>query len=90
MNTLTIQNVDAELHRKLAERAKANDRSLEDEALCCLQEVIELDEELLNAISPEQWDDVERTISETIEDQGTPLTASDFQRYREMARGGKR
>ena len=90
MNTLTIPDLNDELHRKLAERARANRRSIEAEAACCLREAIEMDEQTLNAIPPEQWSEIERSVFETIHDRGTPLTDADFQRYREMARGGNR
>jgi hypothetical protein len=79
-----------ELHRKLLERAQANHRSVEDEVLCCLQEAIEADEELLKTIPSGEWSEIERSVCETIHDRGTPLTEGDFQRYREMARGRSR
>lgn len=87
MNTITIPDLDDELHRKLAERAKANHRSIEDEALCCVRVALEADDEALNSIPAETWAEVERSICETIHDRGTPLTDADFKRYREMARG---
>lgn len=90
MNTLVIADLNEELHRKLAERARANHRSIEAEAACCLREAIELDEEGLDAIAPERWSEIERSVCETIHDHGTPLTTTDFQRYREQARGGRR
>ena len=90
VNALTIPDVSESLHRKLAERAKANQRSIEQEALCCLQEAIEADEELLNSIPSGEWAQIEQSVCETIHDRGTPLTNADFQRYREMASGRDR
>lgn len=90
MNTVTIPDVGEELHRKLAERAKANNRSIEDEALCCVRVALEMDDEVLNSIPTETWTEVERSICDTIHDGGTPLTNADFDRYRKMARGRNR
>lgn len=90
MNTLTIPDMSEELHRRLEERARANHRSIEEEALCCLRAVVETDEEVLYGISAEKWNEIERSVCETIHDRGTPLTDSDFERYREMARGRTR
>lgn len=90
MTTLTIPAINEDLRRKLAERAKANQRSIEDEALCCLRAAVEFDENALNAIPPGEWANIERSVCETIHDRGTPLTDEDFQRYREIARGGTR
>ncbi len=90
MNTLTLSTLDDQLHRKLVERAKINHRSVEDEAICCLQEAIESDEEAINAIPSGAWTEIERSVCETIQDRGTPLTDADFQRYREKTRGSAR
>ena len=89
MNTVTISTVSDELHRKLTARAAANHRSVEDEALCCLQTTIETDEDLLEAIPAGRWDEIERSVCGTIHDRGTPLTDADFQRYQEMTRGNR-
>ena len=89
MSTLTIPAVSDELHRKLVERAQANHRSVEAEALCCLQEVIEAEDALLAAIPGQRWNEIERSVCETIHDRGTPLTDGDFQRYRDLARGNR-
>ena len=77
------------LHRKLEERARANHRSIEDEAAYCLRIVIETEDETINAIPQTSWDQIEKSICETIHDKGTPLTDSDFERYRKLARGRK-
>jgi plasmid stability protein len=90
MSTLTLSILDDELHRKLVERAKLNHRSVEAEAVCCLQAALETDEAVLAAIPAESWSEIERSVCETIHDQGTPLTDSDFQRYRDQARGSAR
>ena len=90
MSTLTLSTLDDELHQKLVERAKVNHRSIEDEAICCLQEAIESDEEAINAIPSGAWTEIERSVCETIHDRGTPLTEADFQRYRDKARGNAR
>lgn len=40
MSTLTLKNVPEDLHRRLKERAARNRRSVEDEALRCLDEAV--------------------------------------------------
>lgn len=90
MSTLTLSKLDDELHRKLVERAKINHRSIEDEAICCLQEAIEADDAAINSIPSEKWSKIEQSVCETIHDRGTPLTDADFQRYRDKARGSAR
>ncbi len=90
MSTLTISAVDDELRRKLAERAKANHRTIEAEALCCLQAVVAADDDALAAISAESWKAIEQSVCDSIHEQGTPLTEADFQRYRGLARGDDR
>jgi plasmid stability protein len=90
MSTLTLSTLDDALHRKLVERAKLNHRSIEDEAICCLQEAIESGEEAINAIPSGAWNEIERSVCETIHDHGTPLTDADFQRYRDKVRGNSR
>ncbi len=87
---MIIPSVSDELHRKLKERAAANHRTVEDEVVCCLQATLEADEDLQHSIPASRWDEIERSVCETIHDRGTPLTDADFQRYREMARGSTR
>jgi plasmid stability protein len=89
VKTLTISDISEELCRRLAERAEANHRSIEDEALCCLRSAIESDDDALNAISDREWAQIEQSVCDTIHERGTPLTDTDFQRYREIARGRK-
>ncbi len=90
MSILTLSTLNDGLHQKLVDRAKLNHRSVEDEAICCLQEVIESDDEAINAIPSGAWAEIERSVCETIQDRGTPLTDADFQRYREKTRGSAR
>ena len=90
MSILTLSTLNDGLHQKLVDRAKLNPRSVEDEAICCLQEVIESDDEAINAIPSGAWAEIERSVCETIQDRGTPLTDADFQRYREKTRGSAR
>jgi plasmid stability protein len=90
MNTLTIPAVNDALHAKLAERAHANHRTIEAEALCCLMETIEAEEKALEAIPASTWAEIEQSVCDSIHDRGTPLTDGDFQRYREQARGRNR
>ena len=44
MNTLLLTGVSDDLRQTLAERAAANRRSIEEEALCCLQITVAQDE----------------------------------------------
>jgi plasmid stability protein len=90
MTTLTIPAVNDALHRKLAERAQANHRTIEAEALCCLVETLEAEASALAAIPANTWAEIEQSVCETMHDQGTLMTDGDFQRYRELARGRNR
>jgi plasmid stability protein len=90
MSALTIPQVNDTLRRKLEERARTNHRSVEDEALCCLQEAVDGDEEILNSIPADRWKEIEDSVAETIHDRGTALFDADFQRFRELARGRNR
>ncbi len=90
MSKLTIPDLSEDLLRMLAARAKANHRSIEEEALCCMRVALETEEEALNSIPPETWAEVERSVCDTIQERGTPLTNADFKRYRDIARGGDR
>ena len=87
MNTLTVTGISDELQRKLAERAAANRRSIEEEVLCCLQITIEQEEALLTSIPDDQWKKIEQSLCDSIHDRGTPLTKADLERYRDLARG---
>ena len=90
MNALVIPDISEALHHKLCERAKVNHRSIEAEALSCLEAVVETDDALLDAVPAGAWTDIEQSVCATIQDRGTPLTATDFQRYQELARGRNR
>ncbi len=90
MSKLTIPDPGEDLLRKLAARAKANHRSIEDEALCCVRVALETEEEALNSIPTETWAQVERSVCDTIQERGTPFSDADFERYRDIARGRNR
>ncbi len=87
MNTLTVGGISDELHRKLAERASANHRSIEEEALCCLQVSVAQDEATLHSISDERWRKIERSLDEAFQETPSDFTEVDRQRYRDLARG---
>lgn len=86
MNTLTVTGISDELHRKLAERASANRRSIEEEALCCLQISIAQEEAILHSISDERWQEIEKSLDEAFRETPTNFTEADKQRYRDLAR----
>lgn len=88
MKTITLHEVSDSLLYKLEKRAAANHRTLEAEALMCLQVVVETEEGLIESIPTQRWADIERSVCETIHDKGTPLSEADFERYRGMIRGG--
>jgi plasmid stability protein len=90
MKTITLHHVGDHLLRKLEARAAANQRSLEDEAIACLQVTVDAEDELIGAISPGRWAEIEESVCEAIHDKGTPLTVADFEHYRGLARGGTR
>jgi plasmid stability protein len=87
MKTLTVTGIDDELHRKLAERAAANQRSMEEEALCCLRMTIAQDEAILNSIPEERWKEIEKSLGEALRETPTEFTEADKQKYRDLARG---
>lgn len=89
MKTITLREVSDSLLRKLEERAAVNQRTVEAEALSCLEVVIETEEELIGSIPGELWNDIEGSVCDSIHDIGMPLTDTDFKRYREIARGRK-
>ena len=90
MKTITLHQVSDSLLQKLEARAAANQRSLEAEALSCLQVAVETEEEMISSIPPERWAAIEQSVCDTIHDHGTPLTEADFERYRGIARGNAR
>ena len=49
MATLTLKNIPDDLHRRLRERAARNRRSLDDEALACLEAALTEDRDTLLA-----------------------------------------
>jgi plasmid stability protein len=87
MSTLTLRFESEDLLRRLRSRAAANQRSIEDEAMCCLQATLSEEDELLSSVPDDAWSAIERSVCETLHDRGTPLTDDDFARYRERARG---
>ena len=87
MNTLTLTGISDELQRKLVERAAANQRSIEEETLCCVRLTIETEEAVLNSIPEDRWKEIEQSLCDSIDDPGTPLTKADMDRYRDLARG---
>jgi plasmid stability protein len=89
MNTITLRNVSDELLESLKRRAEANHRSVEAEALVCLQITVAQEESILNAIPEKQWKQIEQSLCETIHDRGTPLTKADLDHYRDLVRGSK-
>ena len=49
MATLTLKNIPDDLHRRLSERAARNRRTLDDEALACLEAALAEEAETLLA-----------------------------------------
>jgi plasmid stability protein len=87
MKTITLREVSDSLLHKLEERAAANHRTVEAEALTCLRVVVETDDDLIESIPAGQWAEIEQSVCDTIHDRGTPLTEADLERYKGMARG---
>ena len=58
MNTLMLTGVSDDLQRLLAQRAAANRRSVEEEALCCLQIAIAQDEAVLSSMPEARWQEL--------------------------------
>ena len=87
MNTLVLTGVSDDLQRMLAQRASANRRSVEEEALCCLQITIAQDEAVLGSIPEARWQEVERSLGEAFAETPTEFTEADRNKYRDLARG---
>ena len=75
MATLTLKNVPDDLHRRLKARAEQNHRSLNREAIRCLEASVRLDVE---PVRDEAWDRVRET-RETLAAEGVWITAAEVQ-----------
>ncbi len=87
MNTLVLTGVSDDLQRSLAERAAANRRSIEEEAVCCLQITIAEDEALLASVPEARWKEIEKSLDEALSEVPTEFTEEDRNKYRDLARG---
>ena len=87
MNTLMLTGVSDDLQRLLAQRAAVNRRSVEEEALCCLQITIAQDEAVLSSIPEARWQEIERSLGEALVETPTEFTEADRNKYRDLARG---
>jgi coenzyme F420-reducing hydrogenase gamma subunit len=85
MKTITLPNVSEALHRKLEARAQAHHRTVEEEAVRCLEELIETDEALLAAIPRKRWERIEEALVLALHDSASDLTQADLARYRDLA-----
>jgi plasmid stability protein len=66
--TITLKNVPKSLHGKLTKRAKAHKRSLNQEAIACLEETLQGSEPVPGHVWEERFQKVRATI------QAPPLT----------------
>ena len=87
MNTLVLTGVSDDLQRMLAERAAANRRSIEEEAVCCLQIAIAEGEALLASVPAARWKEIEKSLDEALSEIPTEFTEEDRNKYRDLARG---
>jgi plasmid stability protein len=74
MATITLKNVPKELHAKLTKRAAAHRRSLNQEAIACLEEKLQVSEPVPGHV----WDERFRKIREKVKVE--PLT-QDFLKW---------
>lgn len=80
MQSVTLKNMPAELHEQLKREARANLRSLDQEAVARIQRSFEADERLTTAT-------VNRLIEEAVASgPEKPLTRAEFDRVRIRAR----
>ena len=86
MNTITLQDVTEELLERLRVRAQANGRSMEAEAMACLEAMTEA-EEIEATISDDRWPEIEQSLVEGLKKPATQFTEQDWQHFRKMARG---
>jgi len=78
MKTITLKNVPDELHQRLKERAKRHRRSMNGEAIACLEQVLGAQE-----TDPEE---ILRRAREFRSRVGFRLTHEQFKRFKEMGR----
>jgi len=80
MATLTLKNVPEEIHERLKQSAKTNRRSLNNEAIHCL-------ELYLPGQSPAELVGEVRKLRSKLRRQGvSPLTAKEIQAYKKIGR----
>jgi antitoxin FitA len=68
MPTITLKNVPKSLHARLVKRAKAHKRSLNQEAIACIEETLQT----VRPIPGHTWEQRFRDVRELIE--AAPLT----------------
>ena len=68
MPTITLKNVPKSLHGKLTKRAAAHKRSLNQEAIACLEETLQTSESVPGHVWEERFQKVRKAI------QAPPLT----------------
>jgi hypothetical protein len=68
MATITLKNVPKTLHVKLTKRAAAHKRSLNQEAIACLEETLQTNEPIPGHVWEERFQKVRNTV------QVAPLT----------------
>ena len=71
MPTITLKNVPKSLHARLVKRAKAHKRSLNQEAIACIEATLQT----VQPIPGHMWEERFRKIRELIE---VPLLTDDF------------
>lgn len=74
MPTITLKNVPEELHRRLKERAERHHRSLNREAIRCLEEVVSEEPATPASIDPDAFLAELRRHREALVERGVWLT----------------
>jgi hypothetical protein len=87
MKTITLQDVSESLHRKLQTRAQHHHCTVEQEALRCLEELIQADEVALKEVSDQSWPVIEQSLVAALNDATSEVSEADLRRYRDLAKG---
>jgi len=87
MKTITLRGVSESLHEKLETRARLHHRTVEQEALRCLEELIQADEFALKEVSDQSWPVIEQSLVAALNDASSEFSEADLRRYRDLAKG---
>jgi plasmid stability protein len=83
MKSITVSDT---LHGRLAARAAAHQRSIEDEIRSCLELALQ-DDAAVDAIPEARWQEIETSLDAALRETPSDFTEQDREKYRDLARG---